>query len=108
MNFFEMGSSAMGVVSIKRVVLASVSFSLSVAFCLCLLLATERRAMAYVDPGQGLIALQSIGAVMAASVFYLRRRILSLFGKSQPAAKKPVVNGPVPVSVQKGNSRNAA
>jgi hypothetical protein len=98
----------MGVVSIKRLVLASVSFSLSVAFCFCLLLATERRALAYVDPGQGLIALQSIGAVMAASVFYLRRRILSLFGKSQPTPKKPAVIGPVAVSVQKGNSRNAA
>jgi uncharacterized membrane protein len=104
---FVIGSFAMGVVSIKRVAVSFVSLSLSVAFCLCLLLATERRALAYVDPGQGLIALQSIGAVMAASVFYLRRRILSLFGKGQPA-KKSVANGPVPVSVQKGNSRNAA
>jgi hypothetical protein len=94
----------MGVGSIKRLV----SVSLTVAFCFCLLLATERRALAYVDPGQGLIALQSIGAVMAASVFYLRRRILSLFGKGQPAAKKPGANGPVSVPVQKGNSRNAA
>jgi hypothetical protein len=41
-------------------------------------------------------------------VFYLRRRILSLFGKSQPTPKKPAVIGPVAVSVQKGNSRNAA
>lgn len=83
-----------------------ISISLSVFTCLCLLLASERRALAYVDPGQGLLAIQSAGAVLAAAGYYMRRRILSLFGR-----KKPVQSVPVPVkvqTVQKENTRNAA
>jgi hypothetical protein len=89
--------------------------SLSVITCVGLLLATERRAMAYIDPGQGLLFVQSIGAAMAAAAYFLRRRILALFGKKKPAddvaipvvARVPVA--PVrPLAVQKGNARNAA
>ena len=43
------------------------------------MLATERRAMAYVDPGSGLLALQSIGSMLAAAGFFMRRRIMGLF-----------------------------
>jgi len=85
-----------------------VSFSLTVFTCVCLLLATERRAMAYIDPGQGLIAVQAIGAFLAAAAFTVRRRILALFGKGKPAAKQADNSVPMPVSVQKGNTRNAA
>jgi hypothetical protein len=94
----------MGVFSTKRVV----SFGLTACTVLCLLAASERRAMAYIDPGSGLLALQSAGAFLAAAAFTMRRRILSLFGKGQPAAKKPANSVPLPVAVQKGNTRNAA
>lgn len=85
----------------------SISISLSVFTCLCLLLATERRALAYINPGDGLLAIQSAGAFLAAAGYYMRRRILSLFGRG----KKPVQSVPVPVTVQtvqKENTRNAA
>jgi hypothetical protein len=78
--------------------------------CICLVVATERRAYAYVDPGSGLLALQSIASVAAAVGYFMRRRIAGLFGgeKNVPA-KKPaagvVLTAPV---VQKGDSRNAA
>ena len=81
----------------KRVV----SFSLAIFCCVCLLLATERRAMAYVDPGSGLLALQSVASVAAAAGYFMRRRIAALFGK------KDVSSQPMPVVV-KGDPRKAA
>jgi hypothetical protein len=80
-----------------------ISLPLTVFFCLCLLLATERRAMAYVDPGSGLLALQSIASMMAAAAFFLRRRIMGLFSK-----KKPSDSAASPVTVRKEDSRKAA
>ncbi len=86
-------------VEMKRLVYLSVTaFSL-----LGLLLATERRAMAYVDPGSGLLAVQSIGSMMAAAGFFLRRRIMRVFTK-----KKPLTRAALPVTVRKEDSRNAA
>lgn len=69
----------------------------------CLLFAMERRAMAYVDPGSGLLALQSFASVMAAAVFCLRRRIMGLFTRNKPQA-----NVATPVTVRKEDTRNAA
>jgi hypothetical protein len=86
---------------IKRLV----SVSLTVFTVCCLLLATERRALGYIDPGSGLLAIQSVGAVLAAAAFTMRRRILSLFGKGH---QKNAAGVPVAVSAQKGNPRNAA
>ena len=96
----------------------TISLSLSLLTCIGLALATERRAMAYVDPGQGLLFVQSLGAAMAAAAYFLRSRILALFGKKKPAAgissatPLPVASArPVavqPVAIQKGNVRNAA
>jgi hypothetical protein len=83
------------------------TLSLSLVTCICLLLATERRAMAYVDPGQGLLFVQSIGAGLAATAYFMRARILALFGK-KPVQKKPSMGVTLPVAVQKGDSRNAA
>ena len=79
--------------------------SLSLAFftCACLLLATDRRAMAYVDPGSGLLALQSLASVMAAAGFFLRKRIMGLFSR-----KKPLATIASPVTVRKEDSRHAA
>jgi len=48
----------------------------------CFLAATERRAYGfsgYIDPGSGLLALQCITSVVAATGYYLRRQIRSLF-----------------------------
>lgn len=80
-----------------------ISLSLTFFTGLCLLLATERRAMAYVDPGSGLLALQSLASALAAVGFCLRRRIISLFSR-----KKPLVGIATPVTVRKEDSRNAA
>jgi hypothetical protein len=76
----------------KRVV----SASLTLFVCFCLLLATERQARAYVDPGTGLLALQSIASAFAAAGFFLRKRILGLFTK-----KKPSSGIVLPVAVRK-------
>jgi len=68
-------------VSVASVVLAIFS-------CLCLVLATERRAYAYVDPGSGFMALQAAASVMAATTYFLRSKIKALFTRN--TAKKPV------------------
>jgi hypothetical protein len=89
-----------------------ITFSLSVISCIGLLLATERRAMAYIDPSQGLLFVQSLGAAVAASAYFLRNRILALFGKKKVAAVPVTAARPVspvrPVAVQKTDARNAA
>jgi hypothetical protein len=59
--------------------------------------------MAYVDPGSGLLALQSIASMMAAAVFFLRRRIMKLFTR-----KKPLDSEASPVTLRKEDSRKAA
>jgi len=91
----------------KRVI----SFSLSIFSCLCLLLATERRAFAYVDPGSGYMALQAIASVMAAMGYFLRTRIKSLFSRNKPIAAKPTLVLPVAVlgkNESRSNSQTAA
>jgi len=80
-----------------------VSFVLTLFTGVCFLMAMERRAMAYVDPGTGLLALQSFASVMAAAMFFLRRRIMGLFKRNKPEA-----NVATPVTVQKEDSRNTA
>lgn len=76
----------------KRVV----SLCLALFICTCLLLATERQARAYVDPGTGLLALQSVASMLAAAAYFLRKRILGLFTK-----KKPSTGVPMPVVARK-------
>ncbi len=80
-----------------------ISFSLAVFTCLCLLVATERQALAYVDPGSGMLALQSIASMAAAAGYFMRKRIRALF-----ARKKAVEAAGLPVTVPKESSRNAA
>jgi hypothetical protein len=43
------------------------------------MIATASPALAYVDPGSGMLALQSAASVAAACGYFLRRRIRSLF-----------------------------
>jgi len=80
-----------------------VSLSLAIVSCLCLIVASERRAWGYIDPGSGLLALQSIASVAAATTYFLRRKIKALFVRSKP--EQTIV---LPVNVRKNDSRNAA
>jgi hypothetical protein len=43
----------------------------------------ERTALAYVDPGSGLLAFQSFSAVVTGALFYFRTRIRNLFLKTR-------------------------
>jgi hypothetical protein len=63
-----------------------ISSSLTLLITFCLLVATDRRAWGYVDPGSGLIALQTIASVGAAYVYFIRRRIRTFFASKQKAA----------------------
>ena len=71
-----------------------ISISLAVCLCFCLLIGTESRAFAYVDPGTGLLALQSAASMGAAALYFMRRRIMAFFGSKKdvtvavPAAPK--------------------
>jgi hypothetical protein len=46
-------------------------------------LATERRALAYADPGSSLLFLQTAGSVVMASALYFRRKIYGWFHRSK-------------------------
>jgi hypothetical protein len=48
------------------------------------LLASERQAHAYADPGSSLLILQTVGSIVTATGLYFRRRIAAFFkrGKS--------------------------
>jgi hypothetical protein len=63
------------------------SVSLGIFIALCLLVGSERRAWAYIDPGTGLVALQTIASVAAAYAYVVRRRIREFFARKE----KPVV-----------------
>jgi len=79
-----------------------ISISLSILITLCLIVASERRAWGYVDPGSGLIALQSIASVAAAYVYLVRRRIRTFFQR-----KKEEPTGVLPAP-KPGDSREVA
>jgi hypothetical protein len=70
-----------------------ISLSLAIFSCLCLVLATERHALAYIDPGTGFVALQSFFAGLAAFGYFMRRRIGGLFGRKP--AEEVVMSGAV-------------
>lgn len=79
------------------------SVSLLLFTVVCLLVATERQALAYVDPGSGLLALQSIASVAAACGYFFRRRIKSLFGR-----KDAEIEAVVAVATKEGKPADAA
>jgi hypothetical protein len=85
----------------------AVSFSLAAFSCLCLLLATERQAHAYIDPSSGLLALQSLFAGLATAGYFLRRRVAQLFGRGKKPAASVVIAAPPP-SIRKDDTRSAA
>jgi hypothetical protein len=77
------------------------SFSLAVVVTLCMMVGSERRAWAYVDPGTGLIALQTLASVAAAYVYYVRRKIAGFFARKKKAPVLPIV-------AKTGDTREAA
>lgn len=77
------------------------SFSFSLFIAVCLLIASERQAWGYVDPGSGLLAMQSIASVLAAAGFFLRRQIRALFHRGEKTA-------PLDVRAKEGNPANLA
>ena len=86
-----------------------VSFTLAAFIGFCVLVATDRRAYGYVDPGTGLLALQSFASMLAAGGYFLRRRIKALFTRKEavPVKKEPTA---VKLSVvaKRDDSPNAA
>jgi hypothetical protein len=79
------------------------SFALGCIVCMCVLIATEQRAVAmYVDPGSGLLALQSVASIMAAAAFFLRRKIRAVFSFRRKAEAF------VPLPEEKGDARKVA
>ena len=79
-----------------------ISFSLAAFTFFFVLVATSRNAYGYVDPGSGLLALQTFASVMAACGFFLRRRLKGLFGF------KSSVEVTDSSAADKTDSRNAA
>jgi hypothetical protein len=55
------------------------------ALFVCLFAAFEKTAYAYVDPGQGMLALQSLASAAAAAGYLLRRRLRKFFRRSTGA-----------------------
>lgn len=53
------------------------------------LMAFERPAYAYADPGTGLLAVQAAGSALVATGWYLRRKIYSLFRSSDVPQSEP-------------------
>jgi hypothetical protein len=57
-----------------------------------LLVAWERPALAYIDPGSGFVFLQVAGSMVAGAAYYLRHRVKRLFGSSR---ETPELSAPV-------------
>ena len=53
-------------------------------------MAFERPAYAYADPGTGLLAVQAAGSALVATGWYLRRKIYSLFRSGNDSTQEPV------------------
>jgi hypothetical protein len=60
-------------------VLQSWLFLLGVLQIAALLVAFERPAQAYVDPGSGFVFLQIAGSMCAGAIYYLRHRVRRMF-----------------------------
>jgi hypothetical protein len=67
---------------------------LTLGYIAGLILMTEQRASAYVDPGSGLLLLQMLGASVAGGLFFLRQRLRKLFRSgARDSANTPGVPG---------------
>jgi hypothetical protein len=79
-------------------VLRSGLFLFTVLQIATLMVAFERPAHAYVDPGSGFVFLQVAGSMFAGALFYLRHRVKRLFyslrRSSGPAQTEVAENQP--------------
>jgi len=80
-----------------------ISSSLTLLITFLLLVATDRRAWGYVDPGSGLIALQTFASVGAAYAYFIRRRIRSFFSSEKKAPVEVM-----PAAAESAESREVA
>jgi hypothetical protein len=69
-------------------VLRSCLFLLGAVQVVVLLVAFERPAQAYVDPGSGFVFLQVAGSMCAGAIYYLRHRVKRMF---QSLRRSPAV-----------------
>ena len=58
--------------------------SLSVLQLFFLLVAVQRPAYAYVDPGSGMLVVQFVGSILSGAVFFLRKRLKQFFFPAKP------------------------
>jgi hypothetical protein len=63
-----------------------------------LLVAFERPAQAYIDPGSGFVFLQVAGSMFAGAVYYLRHRLKRIFSSLRKPSRAPSPAG-APVEV---------
>ena len=70
-------------------VLRSCLFLLSAIQIAALLVAFERPAQAYVDPGSGFVFLQVAGSMFAGTIYYLRHRLKRIFHSMRKSPQIP-------------------
>jgi hypothetical protein len=58
--------------------------AVSTLFFLSLAFTFEPSAHAYVDPGSGLLVLQSLGAIFSGGLFYFRKKLAKLLSRNKP------------------------
>ena len=58
--------------------------AVNVLLFLSIAVALERTARAYVDPGSGLLVLQSVGALVSGALFYFRGKLRRLLFRHKP------------------------
>jgi hypothetical protein len=68
-------------------VLRSCLFLLGALQITAMLVAFERPAQAYVDPGSGFVFLQIAGSMFAGAVYYLRHRVRRILQSMRKPAK---------------------
>jgi hypothetical protein len=74
-------------------VLRSCLLLLSAMQIAALLVAFERPAQAYVDPGSGFVFLQVAGSMFAGSIYYLRHRLKRIFHSMRKTSQVPTPAG---------------
>jgi hypothetical protein len=70
-------------------VIGSLSFLLGVLQIAALLVAFERPARAYVDPGSGFVFLQVVGSMFAGALYYMRHRLRRIFNSMRGSTEIP-------------------
>jgi hypothetical protein len=65
-------------------------FGITLMLLIALSFSFERQALAYVDPGSGLLIFQGLSAVISGALFYFRRRLKNLFTKTQPTSPSTI------------------